>query len=280
MTMLPGTPQLTNIVPTTYLGTTPMAAPIIGIIGSILALIFGIGYIHYAVQKTVKKNEGFYPTGKLIAEAMPMQDLETNENIIKCLIPCIVLIIVMNAFGVSPTMSLVAATIVCYLIFFRNFKGVSIRQLFVAGSTNAVGATCNTSSVMAFGAVVSSVAGYQLVVDSLQSIPGPPIVQMLVAIEIAAGVTGSSSGGIGIALNSLGSRFLEMGIPAEAIHRLGAMAAGGLDSLPHTSGLYTSLTTTKLTHAQAYKHMFWLTVILPIIVVIICTIIYVTTGIL
>lgn len=43
MTAIPGTPQIQNIIPTTYYGTTATAAPLMGIIAAILNNHHGIG---------------------------------------------------------------------------------------------------------------------------------------------------------------------------------------------------------------------------------------------
>ena len=45
MTMLPGTPSIQNVVPTTYLGTTVTAAPLMGIVATVVAIVVGIWYM-------------------------------------------------------------------------------------------------------------------------------------------------------------------------------------------------------------------------------------------
>ena len=42
MTAIPGTPQIQNIIPTKYYGTTPMAAPIMGVIAALVMLVLGV----------------------------------------------------------------------------------------------------------------------------------------------------------------------------------------------------------------------------------------------
>ena len=280
MTMLPGSPQLPNIIPTRYLGTTPMAAPVIGIIGSIIMVVLGIAYVSYALRKTEKAGEGFLPTGAAILEAMPGSiDLETNESLFRSLLPSIILFVVMNGFSVPPTMALIIACISVYVIYFNRFKEKNIKAILGAGTTNAMSAVVSTCSIIGFGAAVASVSGYQYVLNFLDNIPGSPLVQMIVAVEVAAGITASASGGLGLALENMSQRFLEMGLQPDVIHRFSAIACGGLDSLPHTSGFIVSASVNKLTHSQSYKHMFWLTVVGPIIVVIIMAIFYSITGI-
>src|SRR6476646_7321933 len=47
MDSLPGTPQIQNIIPTTFFKTTSWAAPALGLIGAAFVLVVGIAYIQY-----------------------------------------------------------------------------------------------------------------------------------------------------------------------------------------------------------------------------------------
>jgi H+/gluconate symporter-like permease len=59
-----------------------------------------------------------------------------------------------------------------------------------------------------------------------------------------------------IALEAMGKTFLEWGakvnIGPELLHRVAAMASGGLDSLPHNGAVITMLAITGMTHKQSY----------------------------
>ena len=45
MDALPGTPQIQNIIPTTFFNTTTWAAPVLGLIGSVFVVVVGLAYI-------------------------------------------------------------------------------------------------------------------------------------------------------------------------------------------------------------------------------------------
>ena len=47
----------------------------------------------------------------------------------------------------------------------------------------------------------------------------------------------------------------------EVLHRVASMASGGMDTLPHNGAVITLLAVTGLTHRQAYKDIFAITVI-------------------
>jgi H+/gluconate symporter-like permease len=101
-------------------------------------------------------------------------------------------------------------------------------------------------------------------------------------VNILAGITGSASGGMSIALEIFGQHWLEataaMGIPPEVLHRVVAMASGGLDSMPHNGGVITILAVCGLTHFESYKDIFAITVF-KIIVAFFAVFLYMATGI-
>ena len=280
MGYLPGSPQIQNLIPVEYLGTTPMAGPILGLIATVITVVLGTGYIWYVVARTERRGEGFMETGAAVAAAMPPMELADTfapMDLIRALVPILVMIVMMlNEVNVLVCMA--AAIAVLAILFFPRFKDMDIRKMLGEGTTNGVNASVSTGCIIAFGTVVQFAPGFAFVTSLLMSIPVPPMVQYLIAVEVAAGICGSSSGGV--ALGSFGQKYLAMGLDPAAMHRLGAIASCGLDSLPHTSGIYMSLAITRLTHKQAYQHQFWLTVVIPIITVAIVAAIYMSTGIL
>ena len=59
MTALPGTPEIQNVIPMRYFGTDTFAAPLIGIIASVLMLLLGIVWLTYRVRKAHANLEGY-----------------------------------------------------------------------------------------------------------------------------------------------------------------------------------------------------------------------------
>jgi H+/gluconate symporter-like permease len=84
-----------------------------------------------------------------------------------------------------------------------------------------------------------------------------PLVNEAVTVTALAGITGSASGGMSIALAAMAETFIAnanaAGIPMEVLHRVAAMASGGMDTLPHNGAVITLLAVTGLTHRQSYK---------------------------
>ena len=121
-----------------------------------------------------------------------------------------------------------------------------------------------------------------MVRDAVFDMGGNALVTSVVSTSITAGITGSSSGGMTIALNAFGDQLrqmaLDQGISLEAMHRLTAMAAGGLDTLPHSGAVVTLLLVSGLTHRQSYKDIAMITVVIPVLTVTVLVALVSTVG--
>jgi H+/gluconate symporter-like permease len=145
----------------------------------------------------------------------------------------------------------------------------SMKETFDDGANAATSPAFNTASLVGFGAVIASLPAFDLIRDAVLGLsPGNPLISLAVAVNILAGITGSASGGMSIALETLGPTYLELGreagIAPELLHRVTAIATGGLDSLPHNGAVVTLLAVCKLTHREAYWDIFVVACAIPI----------------
>ncbi len=162
------------------------------------------------------------------------------------------------------------------------WKHVSAR--FAEGSKPAIAgallAAMNTASEYGFGAVIAALPGFVAVTRMLETIRDP-LVNEAVTVTVLAGITGSASGGLSIALAAMSESFiphaLQSGIPADVLHRIASMASGGMDTLPHNGAVITLLAVTGLTHRQSYRDIFVITIIKTLAVFIVIMIFYLTT---
>ncbi|MEL6209183.1 MAG: GntP family permease, partial [Pseudomonadota bacterium] len=99
---------------------------------------------------------------------------------------------------------------------------------------------------------------------------------------ILAGLTGSASGGMRIALDALGDSYMALamaqGIAADALHRVTTIATGGLDALPHNGAVITLLSICGLTHRQSYADIFVVAVLGPLAALALVLILATTVG--
>ncbi|MCY1560609.1 hypothetical protein D9M68_977640 [compost metagenome] len=71
-------------------------------------------------------------------------------------------------------------------------------------------------------------------------------------------------------MQTLAPKYLDMGVEPEVLHRIASIASGGFDSLPHCGAVIAMLMIMGLTHRQAYKDIFIVTVLIPVIAVLFC----------
>ena len=144
----------------------------------------------------------------------------------------------------------------------------TIKAKFAEGSKSAVAgsllATINTASEYGFGSTISALPGFLVIRDAMGAIHNP-LINEAISVNVLAGITGSASGGMGIALAAMSDQFIAAAnaahIPLEVLHRVASMASGGMDTLPHNGAVITLLAITGLTHRTSYKDIFAITVI-------------------
>lgn len=285
MDALPGTPQIQNVIPTKYFGTNIYAAPITGIIGSIIIFTLGMLYLEHRRKKAQLAGEG-YGEHKM-NEPEPKNEKELPNPLLSGL-PLLAVLVTnfiftkwiatwngdfLKAYGVtlasvnsiwSLILALVVGILLAIGINYKTLRGKVAKSLN-AGTTGSLLAILNTSSEVGFGNVVASLAGFKAISAAMLGIKGSPLLSEAVTVNTLAGVTGSASGGMSIALEIAGKQYLEwaqkLNISPEVLHRIASMASGGMDTLPHNGAVITLLAITGLTHKDSYKDIFAVTII-------------------
>lgn len=273
MVNLPGSPAITNIIPTSYFGTTAYAAPVIGIASGIVVFLVGYNYLKWEQSRLDKKGIGFTPG---ITDDMTAITIDEDENLpswILATIPMVVIVALVFILRgrVNATFSVIiaiSAGLALSLLFFWNRVDNILKVANQSGS-NSILALLNTAAVVGFGGVVSNSPAFVNVVDYALSLRMSPLISSSVAVNIVAGVTGSSSGGLTIFMQALGAEYLQMakdaGINPQVLHRITAIAGSGLDSLPHCGAIITANVVTGLTHKESYKYIVGTNIITPLI---------------
>ena len=309
MDALPGTPQIQNIIPTTFFGTDTWAAPVLGTLGGVFILIVGLSYLDWRRRVAARNGEGYGDAATLVNEPaafvggnlanpmvaiLPLLVVGVANKLLTLWIPghygdsaSFVPAVIGNPAPVVQEVSKVAAIwavegallagIACVLL----FAWKPVKASFAEGSKSAISgallAGMNTASEYGFGAVIAALPGFLVVANALGSIPNP-LVNEAVTVTALAGITGSASGGMSIALAAMADTFIAnanaAGIPMEVLHRVAATASGGMDTLPHNGAVITLLAVTGLTHRQAYKDIFAVTCIKTLAVFVVIGLFY------
>jgi H+/gluconate symporter-like permease len=307
MDALPGTPQIQNIIPTTFFKTDTWAAPWLGVIGALFILVTGLAYLDWRRRQAAAAGEG-YGT-KLVNEPEPFPE-EKLPNPWLAVAPLVIVGVMNKVFtlviprfygatytAVLPGLAKAVVTQVSSVAAIWAVEGAlllgiltvvafafgALKERFAEGTKAAVAgallAATNTASEYGFGGVVAALPGFLMIADGLKAIPGV-LVNEAVTVTVLAGVTGSASGGMSIALATMADSFIaaatSAGIPLEVLHRIAAMASGGMDTLPHNGAVITLLAVTGLTHKEAYRDIFAITLLKTAAVAVAVCVFYLT----
>ena len=148
------------------------------------------------------------------------------------------------------------AVAIVTLILLNRRRLTEIRESVDAGVTASVLPLLSVASLVGFGAVVAAMPAFEGVRNWVLGIGGGPLVSLAVATNVLASLTGSASGGLTIALDTLGATYLriaeQQGIDPALLHRVAVIGAGTLDSLPHNGAIVTLLAVCGCTHKESY----------------------------
>ena len=290
MTAIPGTPQIQNAIPMQYFGTDAFAAPILGIVAAIVMFGLGMFWLTSRASKAKAAGEGY---GDHPGEQLAEVDNSNLPNFWLAITPIVVVVACNFVFSkfLFPNMeadyletvynttlgnvlgnwALISALIVGILVTIAlNYKRYdNVLDTLKEGVQSSFLAVMNTASEVGYGNVIKTLAGFGIVAGVMVNSFENPLIGSAISSSVLAGITGSASGGLSIALATFGDTFLEravsIGLDPEVLHRVAAVACGGLDTLPHNGAVITLLAATGMTHRQCYLNIAMCTVVIPLI---------------
>ncbi|MEX3832953.1 GntP family permease, partial [Paraburkholderia sp. BR14263] len=298
-------------IPMPFFGTTPFAAPGLGVIASLVMAGFGLWWLGRAAAAARRNGEGFVEPdnggaddeerGKssLVRERASLAQAFDPAEIggaavpdhagppspFVALAPLVVVVamnFVMNVVAFpridasylaeprwgSTTLSAVAgvwgvsvalALGIIVLVALNRGRLGALRESVDAGANASVLPVLSVGSLVGYGAVIAALPAFEAVRDWVLGIGGGPLVSLAVATNLLAGLTGSASGGLTIALDALGGTYMELaaqhGIDPALLHRVAVMSSGTLDSLPHNGAVVTLLAVCGSTHRESYRDL-------------------------
>jgi H+/gluconate symporter-like permease len=291
LTALPGTPSIHNVISSVALGTDLYAGGWLGLFGGLLMFAGGMWYLERERLRATANGERFQ-AGPLDRIPERGSDTPGHPHWVTALAPLLVVIVTIVVpriakillgegldqgggmgfdllrFAVAqpilwPSFALLLGSLFALLLFPKTRR--QVLGAFGHGTQDAVMPLFNTAAVIGFGGVVTHTAGFEQFTAVMLEAPLPPLLSMFSSISLVSGITGSASGGLQIFMATMAQDYLAMGIEPTVLHRLVTMAAGGFDSLPHCGAVVAMLAITGLTHREAYRDIFVITVVIPVL---------------
>ncbi len=254
MAMIPGVPAVAWINAANGCGVGLTAAPIMGIVGSVIAIAVSCVYIKFALKRAQAKGETF------VADA---DDIEVEEdtnipNFFLSLLPLILLIatiIGLSATGMKNVVYIgmivgIIASIICF------FKFVpSMRDTLGNGAKSALGPAVFTSAAVGVGTVAAASVGFSVIYDAIFNMPGGTYVSAATMAAALGGIMGSGSGAVGIIAQNFLEPYLATGVDPAALAKILASSASIGGALPNAGAMFGMFAAMGLTHKNAYKHI-------------------------
>lgn len=307
MDALPGSPQIQNIIPTTFFKTNTWAAPWLGVVGATFILLTGLVYLNWRRKQAAARGEGY---GEGHHNEPEVFANETLPNPWIAVLPLVMVGVLNRVFtawipqvygpthqmtlagGAKPVVTEVSKIAAIWAVEAALLVGIltvlvfafrTLRARFAEGTKAAVAgslmAAMNTASEYGFGAIIAGLPGFLIIAEALKAIPNP-LINEAITVTTLAGITGSATGGMSIALAAMADQFIvaanAAGIPLDVLHRVASMASGGMDTLPHNGAVITLLAVTGLTHRQSYGDIFAVTCIKTVAVFVVIAFFYLT----
>lgn len=244
---LPGSPQVHNVIPTKYFGTTSYAAPVLGLTGTAIMLVLGMIWLEYRVRSLHRVGEFYQPLDGSSSNAAALKELEDAEgghsevpvrhsSGLVGFIP-IAVVVAMNylfiyviskrmdfsylaekKYGavkldtVLGTWSVTVALATAILVIFAMRP--SLFRVFIEGlgdgAKSALLPVFTTASEVGYGAVIGSLAAFTVLRDGVFSIADNALIVGVVSTGVIAGITGSSAGGLSMTLETFGADLARM----------------------------------------------------------------------
>lgn len=279
MSALPGTPSIQNAIPMPFFGTTPFAAPGLGILTAAVMYVLGRQWLFYRARQL---GPGY---GPYEAPHVVEHEAGTPSTLVASL--PLVLVILFNlvfTFVIIPRMdtsylalplfgetdieevrgvwSIIAALFLSILALISlNWTRLGgLVKLMDEGAEASLMPIFNTACLVGFGSVIATLAAFAAMRDGIVHVGGDNVlVSLAIGVTLLSAMTGSASGGMSIALTTLGAQYLAMaeatGVSPDLLHRVTAVAAGSLDTLPHNGAVISLLAICGLTHRESYKDL-------------------------
>jgi H+/gluconate symporter-like permease len=312
MTAVPGTPQIQNMIPTVYFKTDAFAAPLFGSVGAVIIFVLGVAWLEYRRKKMIASGEGYGEKDMRMQAAIVKDDVPDISAGLACL--PLLTVLVLNYFltdiikgwdnaimaktaGLALAakaipvanwaliISLVAGIVLAIILSGKQFKARGNLQTAInAGTIGSLLAIMNTASEVGYGNVIRSLSGFNTVREALMSIRflDTPLLSESIAVNVLAGITGSASGGMSIALEAMGAEYLKwatsVGLSPDLLHRVAAMSSGGFDTMPHNGAVITLLAICGMTHKKSYPDIGMVSLVVPFATTLVLIVIWTLLG--
>ncbi|MDR1573857.1 MAG: hypothetical protein LBS24_06065 [Clostridiales Family XIII bacterium] len=274
-------PNVPNSLPAIFLGTSPFGAPVLSVATGVLALALFFPYLRWLIKDARAKNLGYDGPKTAVSEGGELLDgqaLPPFSTSIAALLVVVAVAIVLSRLpqeaGVEATTAVALAQLagasVLVACNFNICKRIGFVNIFSKGAAGMWPFLVLAGCVMGFGLAIQKASCFQTIIDWVFGLQFNPYISAMISVAIVSGLCADGIAAMMMWLPIFGQSYIALGVNPQALHRLLLTTTQTFDSLPHSQSTAISLSVFGLTHKDAYKDVFVVTVIFPVIFSVFC----------
>ena len=270
--MLPGTPNIINIWGAQNLGTTAMAAPILGVAGSAFIIVLSLLGLRRMWEKDI--------AGGAVFEYGPLAAANFDKDQLPpwffLLIPVTIIFVCYNVLGISAFFALLVGLVVACVLLFPYLpkkaaeEGEKEHSAFIArlntlvdsfnGGIELAGIPAIIIINQALGNLIAETPAFTWFCDLFSNVSGSPVVLFMIVSILIIGISASPSG-MFVMYNLANSLFIPvLGLDVAFAHRAIGFAAAVLDTVPFGNMVVSLLLLTGIKQKDGYPPIGFATV--------------------
>ena len=261
--IMPGSPQIQNLIPMKYLGTSATAGLVPGMLTALFQVTLVVLYLSWLFKRVRANGEGWQEDEKS-AKAGKDNATRTLPHVVVALLPMLVLLVVLNILKWDPAIALFSAIIAALVVYLRYLDWKAIVSNLAAGTMEGVMSLFNTAVIVGFGALVMTLPAFQQSFQAIVHSGLSPLMVTAISVGALVFISGSGSGALSVAMPLIASMFPATVVDQGALHRVATMSC--MSTTPPFNGLIvTVLSVCGVSHKEGYGPVGILTLAIPLI---------------
>lgn len=226
--IMPGSPQIQNLIPMKFLGTSATAGLVPGLLTAAFQVVLVIVYLSWLFRKVKASGEGWGDDDAVASKGNVPQSTAKDKpqpHVIVALLPMLILLLVLNLLKCDPAIALFCAIVAGLIIYARYLNWKAIISNLAAGTMEGVTSLFNTAVIVGFGALVIKLPAFQESFQTIANSGMSPLMVTAIAVGALVFISGSGSGALSIAMPLIASLFPAAVVDQGALHRVANVAA-------------------------------------------------------
>lgn len=260
----------TQLVCTSFLGTTIYAGLPLGIVMSVVCVVMVTVYVEFLMRACRKDGIG-WDGGEEQSGSTQFSE-EELPGIFSAILPVIIVVVgclvLINVVKMDSTAAIViaqsAAAVIILILNWNRIKENKLK-LITEGAHAALVPLVGSSLVVGFAGVVAETAAYSALVSWVTTLQINPYALTVIGTAVCCAICADAMGGLSAFFTIMTPQLVAAGANMNIVHKLAGASSATFDSLPHNGNINISLQVFGLTHKQGYKHMFIVQTLFPVV---------------